>query len=325
MLAASLYNAYATSSAVCAAVQTGLLDAVHQDLKVDIEEFAAAGDLDSYVLRGVWEALAREQILSVVQAEPLIITKGAEFDDIWLNKGYFLWLVRGYGDMLSRVGELAHNSARAGVFGARNGRAIAQAGKDYGAHFVCPIVNDLIAGLDFEVLADLGCGSANRIIQLAGRYPTKRFIGVEVDSGAVDVARAAVAAANLSDRVEIVQDDVRKLRERPEYAHVDTVLSFFLGHDFWPREDCLATLDQIRVRLPRARDFLLSDTYHSASVTPDPPIFTSGFELTHAVMGQRVPTIEQWVDLFEDSVWELRSRTALDIAYSEIFHLVPKP
>jgi hypothetical protein len=41
-------------------------------------------------------------------------------------------------------------------------------------------------------------------------------------------------------------------------------------------------------------------------------------------MGQHVPTAEEWLALFEDSAWELRDRHALGIAYSDIFHLVPR-
>jgi hypothetical protein len=185
-------------------------------------------------------------------------------------------------------------------------------------------VDRIITGIEFTVGADLGCGSAGRIIRLARRYPDKRFLGVDVDEGAVEVATAAVAAAGLTDKIAIVHDDVRNLAERPEYADVDLALSFFLGHDFWPRADCLKTLGQIRGRLPKIRNFLFSDTYRS----PDPaihdaPVFTLGFELTHALMGQHVPTAEEWLGLFEESVWDLEHRWTLDIPYSEVFQLVP--
>jgi SAM-dependent methyltransferase len=324
MLSATLYNAYTASSAICAGVQTGLLEAVRKDRKVDVCAFSIANGLDDYVMHAVCESMAGHRILDIVQTDQLVVAEGPEFDDIYRNKGYFLWLVRGYGDMLSRVGELADIDAAFEAANTRCGRSIAQSGRDYGAQFVDPIVTETIAGMSFSVMADLGCGSANRVIHLARLHPTKRFVGVEMNAGAVEVARAAVAESGMSDRVEIVHDDVRRLRDREVYQEVDAVLSFFLGHDFWPRENCLATLTQIRDRLPNAGHFLLADTYHSATVTGEAPIFTSGFELTHAVMRQKVPTVGQWEELFVDSPWKLERRIPLDIAYSEIFHLTPE-
>jgi hypothetical protein len=41
-------------------------------------------------------------------------------------------------------------------------------------------------------------------------------------------------------------------------------------------------------------------------------------------MGQHVPTPAEWVGLFDDSVWRLRDRVSLGIAYSDLFHLVPR-
>lgn len=320
MSATSLFNAYVASSAISAATHIGLLDALARDLKVDVGEFSTDRELDPAVIRSVADILVRHEVFAALDDD--VIVKGPEFDDVWRNQGYFLWLVRGYGEMLGQVGELAELPRRPEAISIRDGAAIARGGKDYGSRYVDHIVGDLIATLDFSVMADLGCGSANRIIQLARTYPTKRFIGVEVNSGAVEVARAAVRDAGLQDRIEIVQDDISDLRENPSYADVDAVISFFLGHDLWPEQNCLRTLETIRARLPRVRNFLLSDTYRSDGVTA--PIFTLGFELTHAVMGQEIPTAQQWEHLFDKSVWRLHQRQALEIAFSDIFHLVPR-
>lgn len=321
MSATALFNSYVGASAISAAVHVGLLDEIAEDLKVELTDFAGNAGLDVDVLRAVADVLIDHDVL--VALDETVVAKGAEFDDVHRHQGYFLWLVRGYGEMLSQVGELARPELREPASRMRDGRAIATAGRDYGGKFVDRIVFALIDELHFEVLADLGCGSANRIIELARRYPAKRFIGVEVDAGAVDVARQAVRAAGLTDRVRIIQDDIRELRADPRYTQVDAVISFFLGHDLWPRENCLATLAAIRDRLPNARNFLLSDTFRSHRREPA-PIFTQGFELTHAVMRQQIPTEYEWVDLVADSVWRLRGRTPLDIAFSDIFHLVPR-
>lgn len=323
MSASTLFNSYVASSAICGAIETGLLDAVAHDQKVDISDFAAGAELDGSVLRSMADVLIKHDIFAALDES--VVTKGQAFDDVRLHQGYFLWLVRGYGEMLSRVGELASTAERRRAATMRDGRAIAEAGRDYGSKFVDGFAADLIGQLDFTVLADLGCGSANRIIGLAQTYPQRRFVGVEVNAAAVEVARGSVRAAGLQERVEIIHDDISELRDDARYGDVDAVISFFLGHDLWPRANCLKTLETIRARMPRTRNFLLGDTYRAVLCEATrPPIFTLGFELTHAVMRQEIPTAEQWTELFADSVWQLRRRQSLDIAFSDIFHLVPR-
>ncbi|MEU6788770.1 class I SAM-dependent methyltransferase [Nonomuraea angiospora] len=325
MSATTIFNGYVTAAAVCAMTESGLLDEIHDHDKSDVDAFVADHDLHELSTHGLVDVLVRAAVLDRLQADPLIVAKGQEFDDFWRNKGYFLWLVRGYGEMLSKAGELcADVLTSAERMTMRDGAAIARAGKDYGGEYVDPVVDGIIADLDFTCLADLGCGSANRIIRLARAHPGKRFLGVERDTGAVAVARRAVEEAGLATRITIVHDDVQRLLDQPEYGEVDATISFFLGHDFWPRESCLDTLALIRRRMPAVRNFLLSDTYvESGARHGEAPVFTLGFELTHALMGQRVPTADQWCELFEDSAWRLERRTELGIAHSEVFHLVP--
>lgn len=322
MSADTLFNAYVSTSAVSAAADLGLLHAVHDAGSVDLVQFAERGGLHEPAVRAVSGILVGQGVLSSASDDPTVVTAGPEFEDFWRNQGFFLWLVRGYGDVLSRVSEATSAIPRGEVAGLRDGGAIARAGKEYGRAFVDPVVDDLVDGLDFTVMADLGCGSANRLIRLAQRHPDKHFIGVEIDGGAQQVARAAVGAAGLSERILIVRDDARHLSDRPEYADVDAIASFFLAHDLWPRQSCLDSLERVRERMPKARHFLLCDTYRSPErLQSEAPIFTMAFEFTHDLMGHHVPTLDEWLDLFEESVWTLASRAKLQLAYSEVFHL----
>lgn len=323
----SLFNSALTTFAISATDELGFLDELHDAAKVDVQAFQDQRDLHGPSLLALLEVLAQAGVVEPVGTNPVILTAGPEFDEVWLNKGYFRWLIRGYGRMLSQAADFCDPSFRASTnpMAHRDGGNIAIAGKDYGSHFVDPVVERLVDDLSFDVAIDLGCGSANRVIRLAERLPDKHFIGVDMDAGAVRVAREAVKAAGLTDRITVIHDDVRDPSDHPEYATAEVAFSFFLGHDFWPRDNCLHTLRRLRHRLPKVTDFLFSDTHRSPGLDGgQPPVFTLGFELTHALMGQHVPTADEWLDLFEDSVWRLRDRRPLGIAYSDIFHLVPR-
>jgi phenylpyruvate C(3)-methyltransferase len=312
------FNGMVAAAAISAAFELGMLDELRQSASLNVQKFAEAHDLDLLALNGLCGVLERTRILCLRDDA---ITPGPEFQDAWLNKGYFLWLVRGYGDVLRRTAELCQVSAGSAARRIRDGGWIASAGKDYGEHFVNPALSAVLSGTSFTNAADLGCGSAGRLIEMARQNPGGRFLGVEVNPGAVDVARNAVQQAGLADRIQIVNADIAEL-EPGRFPGIDLMLSFFLAHDLWPEEDCARTFGRLRAAFPDAHTFLLSDTYMSPrNDRSEVPIFTLGFEFTHALMRQQIPSLEEWRSFFATTEWQLAAVHDLAIPYSAIFEL----
>jgi len=70
--------------------------------------------------------------------------------------------------------------------------------------------------------------------------------------------------------------------------------------------------------------FLLCDTYRSElSISHEIPVFTLGFEVTHAVMGQYIPSLSEWMELFAEAGWRCATRRFIDLPFSCIFDLRP--
>jgi len=206
----------------------------------------------------------------------------------------------------------------------RDARAISVACRSIARNFFDPPLRDLLDGIDFTTVADLGCGSGDRIIMLAEQRPS-RAIGVDIALGALDVAREAIREAKLEERITLIQDDVLNMPPRPEYADVDLVTCFLMGHDFWPRDNCVKTLQQLREIFPNLRSLILGDTCRSVGVEgPDLPMFTVGFETVHALMDQYLPTLDEWYSVIDASGWRLADQRLIDLpAFSFIFHLTP--
>lgn len=53
------------------------------------------------------------------------------------------------------------------------------------------------------VIAELGCGSGNFLLQAAKAFPKARCIGVDIDEPGLAAARSKVAAAGLQERIEV--------------------------------------------------------------------------------------------------------------------------
>jgi len=319
-----IFNSAIGASAISASFELGLLDALQESDPLDLEKFCEGRSLSHWAVGGIMQVLYRFDIVKLDE-ERKTATKGPEFDDVYADKGYFMWLVRGYGNLLHNLATIVEdgNCDTNGI--GRDGKYIALSGRDYGSKYVDEHFTKVMNAEPFTVAADLGCGSAERLMGLARARPDFRGVGVEVNKGAVDLARRSIKQAGLEDRIQVVHFDVKNLVFQPEFEEVEVLFCFFMGHDLWPRPNCLKAFKSIRQAFPNLRRFLFSDTYRSDFPAPGHmPIFTLGFEFTHDMMGQYIPNIPEWEGLFDEAGWDLEGRHDLSIAYSSIFDLRPR-
>lgn len=299
-----VYNNALSAYAISAAWELGLLERLeHADEPVDLEHFAAANDLHVPAVRAIARglALAGTVVLSPDHgyAEP-----GPGFAETMAKKGFFYWLTRGCGELFATMPQLVRNGNRTGDFVVRDYRAIGVAAREAGISYVDQTFYRIIADRGLAHGADLGCGSGERLITLAGRDPGFRGVGVDLAAGALALAKASVATAGVGDRVTLVEGDAKRLTYRPEFAGVDFVCSFMMGHDLWPRHECLLSLKLVADAFPDATDLIICDTYRSdLTVTEAHPVFTLGFETAHAVMGQEIPSLDEWIDVLAEAGW----------------------
>src|SRR5262249_40793662 len=134
-----------------------------------------------------------------------------------------------------------------------------------------------------------------------------------------DVARADSLATGAADRVTFIEADVLDLDERPEFADVELITCFMMGHDFWPRESCVTVLRRFRKGFSSTPRLLLRGAPRTAGVADaDLPVFTLGFELGHDLMGTFIPTIPDWESVFEESGWTLVRTNRIGLTVGEV-------
>jgi len=75
-------------------------------------------------------------------------------------------------------------------------------------------------------VVDIHCGGARWLISMARRFPALEFVGVEFEPDSVERARANVAAAGLSDRIEIKESQAD--RAGPEATYELAYLQYAL-------------------------------------------------------------------------------------------------
>ena len=332
---AKIYNSAIAAAAIPAAWGVGLLDALQDQKKVDMPKFAKQHNLDSDSMQGLAVTLA---VVDVVKCDQDTITAGRLFEDVYRTKSMFHWLALGSGDLFSRMEHKLRNENRTGNFYQRDPAAIAYACRELNRQFYDQVFWAVMEGLDykFHSVVDLGCGSGERLMQILDRYHEITAIGIDVAGPAIRFAEAEAQKRGFGDRLSFIVGDAREIEYRDEFAQIDLLTSFLMGHDFWPRENCIATLRKLRKIFPKVRRFLLGDEtrglLHSAGSKPpiaqvtgdNVPIFALGLEFGHVLMNVYIPTMEEWYGVFAEGGWRcVKGHELQRPAFAVIFELEP--
>jgi SAM-dependent methyltransferase len=322
---AHIFNSAVAASAIGAAWEIGILDVLHRDGTLNVPDFAAERQLDVPSTAALVRALAS---VDVVETSGGDVVPADHFAEVYRTRSFFHWLTRGSGELFRRMPELMPVAARTGRYYERDSAAIAHSCREINTFCYDPWFWEVVDRIEEApaVVADLGCGGGDRLRQLLGRFPDARAVGIDIAEPALAEAAAATAEAGLSDRITLVADDVLTMAARPEFAEVELLTCFMMGHDFWPRQQCVQTLRRLRELFPRVGTFLLGDATRTTGVDPrDLPVFTLGFEVAHDLMGVVLPTVADWESVFEEGGWAIRGKHWIGVAVGEvIFELEPR-
>ncbi|CAM1505785.1 Fc.00g114220.m01.CDS01 [Cosmosporella sp. VM-42] len=345
---ANIFNSAIAAAAIATAWEVGLLDSVQSQKQVLLPAFSEEHNLDSDSTQGLVVALASVKVVAIKynQDQTTSVTAGSLFNETYRTKSLFHWLTLGSGSLFSRMQHVLRNENRQGDFYQRDGAAIAYACREANRQFFDPAFWAVMNKLDynFRSVVDLGCGSGERLVQILERYPDTTAIGVDVSAAAVGFAETESQKRGFQKRLSFTLDDATNLKPREEFEQVDLLTCFLMGHDFWPRENCIASLRTLRRVFPNLHRFYLCDTtrgvlpstrggHYSNPVEshgvvnegrPDVPIFSLGFEFGHALMGAYIPTIKEWHEVFEEGGWRcVKSHDIPELAFNVLFELAP--
>jgi 2-ketoarginine methyltransferase len=215
------------------------------------------------------------------------------------DKGYLVWLVGGYGGPLRHLGAMMDGTATYGTDYTRDGEWVAGGAAMLGRADVVPYALDLLGGINFRHMLDIGCGNA-RFLLLACKRFGATGVGVDLSPEACQLAEAAAEAAGMRDRVQIALGDAADLDKIPRLGETDLVVTFFLLHEILAsgRDALVAYLADLCGRLPAGARLLAAEvepprTPESGRV-PAPQRFTPEFTYVHALMSQILYPAQEW-------------------------------
>ncbi|MEU9445605.1 methyltransferase [Streptomyces sp. NPDC048304] len=299
------FNGYVAGTVVHALDRLGIWDRLAADPLLDLRVVAAelGPAVRERVLRELLRAAATCGWLRLHDGDKALLTSAGQ--EIIRMRGYFTWGVGGYNEVFAQAHRIVSGEAAFGTGVLRDEAMVALGSGQNDRSFMAGTLDDVLADVDFSVLADLGSGISARVSRVVGERPGTRGLGLDISGPATELGHRTIAEAGLADRVQAVQADVLDVchrdAHRDKLAEVDTVMSFFLLHDLLADPETRPhTFTRLREAFPAARTFVLADTM----LRPDSenatalPVFSLGYELAHALMGVPLHTKETYEDLF---------------------------
>lgn len=214
------------------------------------------------------------------------------------DKGYLVWLVGGYGGPLRHLGAMMKGTAGYGIDYTRDGEWVAGGAALLGRADVVPHALDLLSGISFRHMLDIGCGNGRFLLLACERFGATG-VGVDLSPEACQLADAAVDAAGMRGQVQIALGDAADLGKIPQLETTDLVVTFFLLHEILAsgRDTLVAYLADLCGRLPAGARLLVAEVEPPQRAEPrraPAQRFTPEFTYVHALMSQTLYPAEQW-------------------------------
>jgi|GEM_PF-1550841 len=325
MTADTAFNGFVSTHVVFALERLGVFAHLADAGSLDAARFCAEREIDETVFRALVGAAESFGHLRTAGGRVELTDEGEE---VLRQIGFFTWAVGGYRDVFAGASAIAAGRRVFGVDVMRDEAMVALGSAQVDTALMRHIFDAEIARVDFSTLADLGSGISQRLCRLVRDRPGTRGIGVDISTAATELARGTVAEYGLEGRVEPICADVRQIvsgiLRLERAAEVDTVMSFMFLHDLIADP---ATRDgvipSLREAFPNARNFLLADT----NVRPREsegstlPMFSSAFELAHALMGVPLHARESYEQLFVDAGLRVRRTVPFGAPHTYLFVL----
>lgn len=320
------FNGYVCAQVIHALERLGVFDKLRNDGVLDVSAFCSEHKLVEPVVR----SLARTaEWFGYLDSRGDRVTATPITADLDPMLGFFTWGVGGYSDIFANAASVARGDRQFGVDLQRDEGMVALGSAQADSALMRKILDEEIAKIEFSTLVDLGAGVSERVSRLVRARPGSRGIGIDISQSATELGKRTVERYGLEGTVEPVCADAFDIlfddHRVDDADEADVVMSFMFLHDLLASPDRREQIiPRLRKAFPKAHTFLLGDTTsmpldrHDAGTLP---IFSSGFELAHALMGVPIHTREAYERLFESGGLHLRRTIPFGAPHTYLFVL----
>ena len=255
--ARSPIRGYVTMSCFWTLLETGFIDELLEKGAVSIEPFCQQRHFDSGILNSICRYLARTDYFQLDNDQVRFTVSGRRF---WDDCCGVINIFCAYESFFKNLpGLLKKELSREDLN--RHDDLVAFGFRQTGPMLTFDIMNKLVLALNGERLVELGCGNIDLSLYLARLNPTMRFVGIEWDDHYLQQARNTIQSNQLSDRVELLEQDLFQLTPAVydfSSAQIITAIDLFHGYYYDGKEKLLELFAALRKTFP-GKDFIVSE------------------------------------------------------------------
>lgn len=237
--------------------------------------------------------------------------------DIAFNRGFVRVATRGWEPTFRQVGSFATSADT--IPAQTDPEAVARGCTDIARRHpetLQTIATRIASDADPGATVDLGCADGGRLQIIGETGLHERLVGVDIEAGVIENARARLAGIGLADRVRLRAGSVQPGTGLPEWLDEDvrqdvtTAMSYNLMHqlasDGGGIDKVLAAWQEW---FPNLRRFVIGDVVLSTGAGwHEQPWFAPTFEIYHELTGVRVWREEEYVEAFASLGFHVAAR-----------------
>ncbi len=303
----SIRNGYIRSFIIFALHETGVFNLMRENKELTIDEISNKCNLNPKLLNGVMNFLYHsDQIVSKNENKFALTEKGHEwlFTDPVLAMSF--GAVGAYSCILTELVPSLRNEKKYGIDFVRKGDLIAK-GSYHTGKGNYPWVLDKMREMGIKKVADLGCGSADVIINLCKSDKNLKGVGIDISNDALEEAKKRIQNNGLSERIKLSQGDLYKPETfSSSVKDVDAFNAIMVMHEFLRdgKESVIQMFKSMKKEFKGKYFFLgefdcVEDDEYQGMNYPDRIHYLFYQHMIHPLTNQGLARKEDWLDIFQ--------------------------
>ena len=300
-----------TLLSVCAALdECGCLEALKKsESGITIRELSEKLSLNEVALASLIDFIAINEPSLLLEKEPGRYGAG----ELLLNSKFQnnLYFFLAYMPVLSSLKSLLRGDKVYGIDFKRRGDYLQRSSAIHNKKAYEVVVKSL-KNIEFDLVADIGCGRGDFLVDTLKSFPDKKYIGIESDRSVVEASQRFLKERNADKSISIIKGDASTPQEwRHILKEINPSRCVFVGitlwHEFLNKQGALsAILNRYRSYFPKSTFIAVEYNGFSvkdlAALPEDFRGAASFYQFVHPLTNQGVPpSVSAWQTFFMEN------------------------
>lgn len=311
---------FMTTYCVCALFNVGFFDEIAKNKVIKLDIFIKGKDLNKGILAAICDYLFVVGILDKIGKDYSLTTLGRSI--LKYARGTFDFIYA-YAPLFENLDSLLANKKKYNIDVFRRNKFVAKATAEVSQFIPIPVVKDIIKRNKFNAVLDLGCGSAEFLLQLCEDTKLNGY-GIDIAGESISFAQDLINSQSLSRRVKVKVGDVFDIKELKNISNdIDVITCMFVLHEFLPlgKDRVTDLLRKIKQSFPDKHLIVCELSRFRPDFLRKNPTSIAEHHLFHALSGQGLMTPSEWQDVFSEAGLQLVEEKRYDFAGQVYFVL----